>query len=324
VINSKDISVVVQGAVSEKTPECLKSIRTSLPDAEIVLATYINTDINGLDYDKAALIEDPGSYPYSNHPNSSRPNNINRQIKTTLEGLKTATRKYAFKLRSDFLINGCGFLDYFDKFPKSDPDYKIFKYKILSCVFFARNPHNHHPFHPSDIAFFGLREDLINLFDIPLMTKDESTAYEANGYSYCQYVPEQHLWIKCLLKNGKTTGLKHQRDVNDKNAADSEKYTASNFIYLDWNQFNLTAPTHLKTFAYNDFNDTITHVEWRTLYKQYVDNAHEIPEKDETRDYINSFRSYRLLANIITFLIPFKKTRRKLRRKILERMTASF
>ncbi|MDR0467824.1 MAG: WavE lipopolysaccharide synthesis family protein, partial [Campylobacteraceae bacterium] len=154
-IDLKEISIVVQGAVNEQTPECLKSIREYLPDAEIVLSTYIGSDINGLDYDKVVLVEDPGFYLFDNNPKhiGVRKNNVSRQIQTTLAGLKTATRKYAFKLRSDFAMTGYGFLDYFDKFPKSDPDYKVFKHKILSSVFFARNPYKHHPFHPSDIAF---------------------------------------------------------------------------------------------------------------------------------------------------------------------------
>ena len=321
-ISSKEISIVVQGAVNTQTPECLKSIREYLPDAEIILATYIGSDINGLDYDEVVLVEDPGFYLISDCPHSKK-NNINRQILTTFNGLKTATRKYAFKLRSDFAMTGYGFLDYFDKFPKSDPDYKVFKHKILSPVFFAYNPHKRHPFHPSDIAFFGLREDLLNLFDIPLMTKNESIAYKVDGYNCCQYAPEQYILIKCLLKNGKDINCKHQRDVNDKNAIDSEKYIASNFIYLDWKQFSLNAPFHLKTLSYNNFGDVITHIEWQTLYKQHIDTKHETPNRDDIRSRINLFKCYRVMTNIVAFLIPCKKIRKRVRRKILKNIVIS-
>jgi hypothetical protein len=137
-------------------------------------------------------------------------------------------------------------------------------------------------------------------------------------------VPEQYIFVKCLLKHSKEIDLKHQRDVNEKNAIDSEKYIASNFIYLDWKQFNLNAPFHLRTFAHNDFNDLVTHIEWQAIYKKYVDSEHEVPNKDELRSHINSFRSYKKIANIVTFLIPFREARRKLRKKILERISTRF
>ena len=49
-IDTKDISVVVQGAVDKiNTPKCLESIRKFLPCAEIVLSTWEGTDVTGLD-----------------------------------------------------------------------------------------------------------------------------------------------------------------------------------------------------------------------------------------------------------------------------------
>ena len=52
-IENRDISVVVQGAVSkEYTTKCLKSIRRNLPGSQIVLSTWEDSDTSGLDYDK--------------------------------------------------------------------------------------------------------------------------------------------------------------------------------------------------------------------------------------------------------------------------------
>ena len=51
-INSIDISVVVQGAIDkENTPKCLKSIREFLPNAKIILSTWKNSNVENLDYD---------------------------------------------------------------------------------------------------------------------------------------------------------------------------------------------------------------------------------------------------------------------------------
>jgi hypothetical protein len=295
-INTRDISFVIQGVLSKEiTPKTITNIRKYFPKAEIVLSTYTGTDTYGLDCDKIELVEDPGFFPSYDHLSCLTKNNVNRQIKTTLAGLKAATRKYVFKIRTDFIISGRKFLSYFDKFPKYDIDYKVFNHKILSCVFFARNPRTKsefppYLFHPSDIAFFGLREDLLNLFDIPFMTKEEALAFKMNGYNHNLYVPEQHIWVNCLRKNGYKINFDHQRDASGKNFEDTERYAVSNFIYLDWKQFNLIPPKHLVFSANNkelQFDDVITHIEWQRLYKQYIDNSFVVPKRDDLRELIS-------------------------------------
>ena len=63
-IDSKDISVVVQGAVNKnETPKCLKSIRKFLPNAEIILSTWEGSDTKNLDYDILVLNKDPKAEP---------------------------------------------------------------------------------------------------------------------------------------------------------------------------------------------------------------------------------------------------------------------
>lgn len=39
-IDSKDISVIIQGAITKETDACLRSIRECLPLAEIILSTW--------------------------------------------------------------------------------------------------------------------------------------------------------------------------------------------------------------------------------------------------------------------------------------------
>ena len=51
-IDFKDISIIVQGAIDiAETPKCLASIRKHLPEAEIILSTWNNEPVEGLDYD---------------------------------------------------------------------------------------------------------------------------------------------------------------------------------------------------------------------------------------------------------------------------------
>lgn len=337
IIEDEDISFIIQGNVNhEITPKTIQSIRKFFPKAEIVLSTYIGADVAGLDYDKIALIEDPGCYYYyDSEENDGREkpkeHNLNRQIQTTFAGLKTSSKKYAFKIRTDFILTGKEFLYFFDTFSEADQEYKIFEHKILSCAFFARNPRKEKPlsFHPSDIAFFGFREDLLKLFDVPLMTKDESLFYKEKEKTLPRYTPEQHIWVNCLLKNGKEINFKHQRDVNEKTASDTEKYTVSNFIYLEWEQFSLMPPNHLRAFTRNDFRDVITHIEWQQLYQRYLEPSLTVPSKDVTRDSINKkilhLKFYTFLAKLCTIFFfggkSLQKLRKEKRKKLLQYFT---
>ena len=135
-IDSKDISVIVQGPINKKeTPKCLKSIRKFLPEAEIILSTWQGTDISNLDYDILVLCEDPGTTLIEEFTHKKTYNNMNRQLVSTKEGLKKATRKYAMKLRSDLIFTSDRFLEYFNKFEARGNNYNLFKHKILTDVY---------------------------------------------------------------------------------------------------------------------------------------------------------------------------------------------
>src|SRR6266851_7799448 len=112
----RDLSVVVQGPVvgGRRDPEerqltrrCLASIRSCLPDAQIILSTWRGSDLAGLPFDVLVENDDPGPIYYPDLPDKS--NNVNRQIITTRNGLIAADRRYALKLRSAMLVGGTGF-----------------------------------------------------------------------------------------------------------------------------------------------------------------------------------------------------------------------
>ena len=324
-ISSKDISVVVQGAVDYiYTSQCLESIRRNLPDAEIILSTWKETETKDLIFDKLILNDDPGFFYYSDRPGEKK-NNINRQIISTFAGLKECSRKYALKIRTDFIINGNSFLDFFSKYHEYDKKYKVFSHKILSCCYFARNPRSNmpFPFHPSDIAFFGKVDDLLNLFDIPLMTEKEAF-WDTTNSRFNRYVPEQHLLIKCLEKNNRDIKCHYYNNVSQYNIEETERYFASNFIFLTFEQFNLmpTKSTFFVNVHPNSFLSCYTHIGWMKLYRKYVDHQVTVPEFDEEKDRIKKlykkYKKYRFISNICALPFRNKAKRRDIRNKILE------
>src|ERR1700722_6259048 len=115
-LSARDISVVVQGPIASKGPgkistaECVESIRRCLPGAEVILSTWEGADVSDLDFDVLVKSQDPGP--------QFRPDgvffNLNRQIVSTLGGLKKVTRLYAVKMRSDSQLTHIGFLAHFE------------------------------------------------------------------------------------------------------------------------------------------------------------------------------------------------------------------
>jgi hypothetical protein len=76
-ISDKDISVVVQGPIHKQdnlTKRVLESVRTHLPNAELILSTWKGSDVDGLDCDVLLLNDDPGAI---------NGYNVNRQIVST-------------------------------------------------------------------------------------------------------------------------------------------------------------------------------------------------------------------------------------------------
>src|SRR5688572_23523406 len=103
-MTSKDFSVVVQGPVmgkpgedyvKQKTLQCLDSIKATLPDAEVIISTWKGSDCSHLYFDKLVLNDDPGAISYNDYELKHILNNTNRQIVSTCNGLKAASRKYA-------------------------------------------------------------------------------------------------------------------------------------------------------------------------------------------------------------------------------------
>lgn len=290
-IDFKDITVVVQGAVSpELTPVCLQSVRHKLPGAGIILSTWEGTDVSGLDCDTVILNKDPGAVApmYSADKNlGNKPNNINRQIVSTKAGLEKVTTKYALKLRTDFEIRETGFLQHFDKYPKSGNEMKIFSHRIVTVL--GDKPAQK-MFFPYDFISFGLAKDMLLLWDVPLQTKTDAEWFLSHRpvneemYKFIQgnfrYIPEQHIWLSCLSKKFPQVyeTIEDCSDVTEKGVKLTEQSFANNLICLDFKQYGIHP---LKDSLFWLYGKEIFHVqtyeEWLSLYQKYCDPDFKMP-----------------------------------------------
>lgn len=272
-VDSKDISVIVQGAIdSINTKSCLSSIRKYLPNAEIILSTWKNSNISNLDFDILLENDDPG-YSYYQNPKDypeTKVNNVNRQIVSTINALKYSTKKYSLKIRTDFEICSNDFLKYFDKYNLRDERLSIFKRRIFITSWLTT-----HSFFPCDWVQFGLTKDLIKLFDIPLMSTADSEYFyykafknkkEKNIFDKCnsqlRYFPEQHIFYSCFKNNYYDIGYKDFLNDTKIIQSISEEILLDNFAILESNIFYIKPLKSSLNQAYNILTDN-------SIYKKY-------------------------------------------------------
>ena len=284
-ISSSEISVVVQGAVTGtpfNTPEkqitrnVLKSVRRHLPQAEIILSTWAGSDVTGLEFDLLVENQDPGAVPY--YPDRPQPHNANRLIFSTREGLKKASRPYALKLRSDLVLTSDGFLDYFGRFAARSGEWKIARERVLACTIYSRDARFvKMPFHPSDWFYFGLKEDVLVIWNVPLMPEPESTRwFETHprppeirqSKTLLRFYAEQYLWLNYLRRHGKIT-CEHWGDISGDNLRLTELTLANNLVLLEPEQLGISF--HRLPIAFVERVTLYTHRDWLWFYKRHCD-----------------------------------------------------
>ena len=292
-IRFDQITAVIQGPYDEGVTErVIASVRKNLPGARIIFSTCdqsVPTTLRSCD--ELVISEDPGTFTYQSRILDQ---NVNRSIVNTLAGLRKVSSPYTLKIRSDILLMGNTFLKYFDRYQKAEEEYRVFSHKLLACSWFSRKPQSllrKMPFHPSDLVFFGHTEDLLRLFNIPLMTKKEAYWSENNPPFPWRYSAEQYIWLTCLRENGFRADCDVYNDSTPQNIEQTERYFASNLIFLDYAQFNLRPLKQAlipNKIPPERLVDCYTHVEWIELYHKYVDPSIRIPRVDKTRDGVNT------------------------------------
>lgn len=279
IISQKEITVVVQGAIVKETVDTIRSVRAVLPEATIIVSTYWGSNIDALDYDDIVFSTDPGGFKYK--VDSNKLNNIERQVITTISGLRKVRTKYAIKLRSDFLLTSASFLNWFDKYNRYDEKYSLLKKRLICCDIYSRNPRLRGvqfrlAMHPSDFFFFGLTEDLIALFDMEKICDGDKIWFSMNcknndGF-LSRYTPEQFLWIDFLRRKSTVTLPKSRMDLRKSIVIATERSFSSNLIILSKEQIGIACKRNI--FLESEPGSCFSHKDWEKLYKFYC--CHEI------------------------------------------------
>jgi len=274
-VNDCDITFVIQGRVVDLTKETIASIRRLFPGSKIFLSTWKGQCLDGFFVDKIIENDDVGptviEYDKNDKP---RVVNINRQIVSTINGLKLVDTKFAVKIRSDNYLTNRAMIKYFNTFDNyRDSEYSLFERRIITSNYFAKEYTRGLviPFSISDFFQFGLTKDLINLWDISLFD-DYIFNDEFSGHSQHENLPfrqhhiEQMLWVKFINKHRKIV-LKNKFGNPELNEL-FYKLMLNNTVIVDGKLLGLSVPKRLEQhdgFPYENF----THLRWHYLYKKY-------------------------------------------------------
>lgn len=284
-VEFRDISVIVQGPIFKSesqdpsgglTYECLASIRKYLPGAEIILSTWEGENTEGLIADKILYNIDPGPV-YKKDKLNILGRNINRQIVSTKCGIRNASKKYCIKFRADAVLTGNGFLKYFKKYNNYDPSWRLFSDRVIISSQFTRNPNSLYPFpyHYSDVFLMGNTDDLTKIWDIDLVTENESLEFKNERPINDMYpesrhrlIAEQYIYTN-LLKRFGNISFKYYNDLNCNNIKMSELILANNFVVLNPSQISMRIEFDTN---FKDWISLYDYYEWLLLYKQYCND----------------------------------------------------
>jgi hypothetical protein len=248
-VKISDLSVVVQGAVdSSVTSRCLQSVREHLPQARIILSTWDNSDIKGLDYDELVLNPLPehlwNVYLPNNPFGYSKQNSMNNQIISSYAGLKKVSTQYAMKFRTDFILTSNSMISAYNELskamPKSDPKWRVFEKKILTMS--TGNPRIMSlAYHLGDFVQLGLAKDVLRLWSIPPLTQEDAQWCQVRGITHAphffayRYCCEQKIVLDNLDREKKLYHKPyHYFDCYDEIIHDSEMFFLHNFLILDY------------------------------------------------------------------------------------------
>lgn len=248
-----DISIVVQGPLRRKGADirsCLAAIARHLPGAEVIVSTWETEDVSGLVGCRVVQSLDPGGIDDI----SGNTINLPRQAVSTLAGLEAATRPWVLKTRVDVPLAGRAMALATRHGDAVPAEHRLFRRPLVVPSLFTRDPARMpFLFHPSDIAQFGLRADLLEFWrGPPFVTADLLIVGRPSlnpfgnyaGFTQQLVVPEQALMLRWLRGRGIEATLGRPDALTRRTAMLSERLLLANFRILSVERAGLDFPDH--------------------------------------------------------------------------------
>lgn len=188
-VRDENLTFVFQGPLVPSsngvygTEAAALSVRHWFPGAQIVLSTWKGARVAGDAFDRVVYSDDPGPLPPLKRFDS-KPNNINRQIVSTRRGLEAVSTSHAVKMRTDAVVSGRRFWDFYRDALLTLPRSSFFGSRLLVLQYYTMSMRGIEqiPFHISDVFQVGATNDLLGLWRCPLMSWDDSIYFQSRRH----------------------------------------------------------------------------------------------------------------------------------------------
>ncbi len=278
-----DISIVVQGPVQNyqgrtqaegSTRRCLDSIRKHLPGSTIILSTWENQDLAGLDFDVLLESPDPGG-----NTDGFCPANYDRQIVSTRAGLRQVTTRYAMKMRGDNYLTGDQFKELQQQFTACNDSDRYFNERVVvnSNLFRRYSKSREVALMPSDFFYYGTTDDLLRIWDQPLFA-EQPFAQELvdRGKQFAHLSPLEAEQVYCTIWLHRLTDraplMAHRFDNTAGDLEFWHRFVASNLVVAEPALIGLG----LREISIRNRTrpNEMRHFDWGTLYRRYCDPSY--------------------------------------------------
>jgi glycosyltransferase involved in cell wall biosynthesis len=281
-----EVSFVIQGPIERdgaaRTARACAAIRAHFPGAEIVVSSWRGARTDGLDCDEVVLSEDPGPVAAARFNT-----NVNRQIVSTVAGLRAASRPLAVKLRSDVVFHDATLLHHWGRWEERGDALRLFERRVLVPTVFTRRPGYLAPLplHPSDWSCMGTRADLERLFDVALQADLAPSGPPAPGIavlwsadlSGLAATPEQYLWTSALRRVAPHLRLENVWDLTRETFEATEVSFANNLAILDtYLQYAVSNPKYGYADRRPGDRTLYQHAQWLELYELHCRGAWDL------------------------------------------------
>lgn len=317
-VRDLDISVVMQGRFhAEYTPKCIEAVKRLLPRSELVLSINDDDDLSLLPasevatvvlndnpplVDLEALWKEVYGQDCARACNHDVPRYTpNRQIVSTVRGIEASTRPYVLKVRVDVELHTLGFLECFELFPHRSQEGRVFSNRIVGVDIF-------HPvrsafcMYLSDHCSFGTREDMLMLWDIPLIPSPQELP--SRGYMPNLLIAEQYLFTSAINRRLHVY-IPNMYYKDPELIEQSMQVFANNVITLSYHQFGFNLLKYPNQPVWNYTPNTppwwerVSHGEWKLWYQKYCGSGTELVTPEEMAEVEAKDRAYKVYLQFL-------------------------
>lgn len=244
VIPAAGISVVIQGPLFSDSAEglgrCVASIHAHLPGAEVVVSTWDTEDLQRVPAGCVLVVsEDPGPIIQSDGVR----NNVNRQIVSTVAGIRAASRPWVLKMRADHALASPAMC-------AVPAPARLLDRRIRVTELYTRAPERiPMAFFLSDLVQFGSREDLLRFWDgdqvHPTMLAKSDVPWFVPRIGGAM-TPEQALVLRWLEKTGTRLRLRWPHQINRYILNTWSRVLAENFDVVSRSSAGIVYPARFR------------------------------------------------------------------------------